>query len=121
LAELPASAIKSAVQEMLDADKSGTEHGLEVSAFLRETKRYDGSREKIITEVPKSCDQCGRDLSAVGYFLDACTTEDMKWSWMCPPCFFALGCGVGHGFGQLYLRDGEQTFLILGQKQSSYP
>jgi hypothetical protein len=33
---------------------------------------------------------------------------------MCPPCFFGLGCGVGNGFGQLYLREQGQTFLILG-------
>jgi hypothetical protein len=51
------------------------------------------------------------------FFLDACTIDDMKWSWMCPPCFFALGCGVGQGFGQLYLHEGSESFLILGQER----
>jgi hypothetical protein len=115
LARRPNTEIKSTIQEMLDADNSGNEHLLEIAGFLRAMRPYNGSRRKILTNAPSDCDQCGRDLGEVGFFLDACTIEDMKWSWMCPPCFFALGCGVGYGFGQLYLREGNETFLILGQ------
>jgi hypothetical protein len=116
LAERPASAIRSVIQEMLDADKSGGQHDLQISAFLREQSPYNGSRTKTSINAPQLCDQCGRALREVGFFLDACTIEDVKWSWMCPPCFFALGCGVGQGFGQLYLSEGSETFLILGQE-----
>ena len=83
---------------------------------MRELTLYDGSETKTVTNAPDSCDQCGRDLHGVGYYFDACTIEDLMWSWMCPPCFFGLGCGVGEGYGQLYLRSEDGTFLILGEQ-----
>jgi hypothetical protein len=64
--------------------------------------------------LPESCDQCGRQLGEAGFIFDACTTENLAWSWMCPACFFELGCGIGEGFGQLYLDGRDVTYLILG-------
>ena len=115
LAKQPASRIKNTVLKMLEADSAGTEPPLDIAGFMRELNPYDGVQSKTVTNAPDSCDQCGRDLHGVGYYFDACTIEDQMWSWMCPPCFFGLGCGVGEGYGQLYLRSDDEEFLIMGE------
>ena len=114
LAGQPASLIRSTVSDMLAADKRGTKPPLDIAGFMRALTPYDGSEIETATNAPDSCDQCGRDLHGVGYYFDACTIENQMWSWMCPPCFFGLGCGVGEGYGQLYLRSEGEIFLILG-------
>jgi hypothetical protein len=114
LANRPEPEIKKVILAMLEADRSGTEPPMDIAGFMRTQSAYDGSRVEAATNTPDSCDQCGRDLGEVGYFFDGCTIENLMWSWMCPPCFFGLGCGVGNGFGQLYLQEQRQTFSILG-------
>jgi hypothetical protein len=106
--------IKEIISTMLDADRMGIEPPMSIAAFMRTQSAYNGSKTGATSNAPSSCDQCGRDLTEVGFFFDGCTTQALQWSWMCPPCFFGLGCGVGEGFGQLYLREDERTFLILG-------
>ena len=115
LAGRPAPQIKNTLAEMLEADSSGTEPPMDIAGFMRGPEPYGGTRSETMTDAPKSCDQCGRDLNDVGYFFDACTIENMMWSWMCPPCFFVRGCGVGNGYGQLYLRADGKEYLILGE------
>lgn len=87
---------------------------MEIAGFMRERDSYRGRVKKSEVGAPDTCDQCYRNLTEVGFFFDACTVSDMKWSWMCPPCFFALGCGVGKGFGQLYVYQDGELFLVLG-------
>jgi hypothetical protein len=116
LAEMSGSEIKRIVVAMLEADRLGAEPPMDIAGFMREPSAYDGSCVESASNAPDSCDQCGRSLCDIGYFFDACTIQDMMWSWMCPPCFFGLGCGVGEGWGQLYLREHGLTFLILGLK-----
>lgn len=106
--------IEAKLLEILAADHRGNEAPLHVAGFMRMPSPYDGGRKKANIDPPRHCDQCARGLSETGFFFDACTTEDLKWSWMCPPCFFGLGCGVGEGWGQLYRREKAQFFLILG-------
>lgn len=115
LAGRPASEIKILIEQMLLADQSGTAPPMDLAGFMREQEPYDGSRKKFAANAPNNCDQCGRDLNKVGFFFDACTIENMLWSWMCPPCFFGLGCGVGNGYGQLYLREHGEEYIILGE------
>ena len=114
LAEQPAPKIKIVLSKMLEADRFGTEPPMDIAGFIRQSEPYEGTRAATVTNAPNSCDQCGRDLNYVGYFLDACTIEKQMWSWMCAPCFFALGCGVGNGYGQLYLREDDDDFLVFG-------
>jgi hypothetical protein len=113
LANQPAARIRSTILEMLEADSSGTKPPLDIAGFMRGLAPYDGEKSETVTNAPRSCDQCGRDLHDVGYYFDACTTENMMWSWMCPPCFFGLGCGVGEGYGQLYLHSGDKDFQLI--------
>jgi hypothetical protein len=115
LVEQPESEINKIIVAMLNADRFGTEPPMDIAGFMRTESAYDGSRIETSSEPPDSCDQCGRDLGEMGYVFDACTTENLMWSWMCPPCFFGLGCGVGEGWGQLYFREHDQTFLVIGR------
>jgi len=114
LADQSSSSIKATLRAMLESDKLGIEHPMEIAGLMRGKTPYDGRHKKSEIDAPESCDQCSRNLTEVGFFFDACTISNMEWSWMCPPCFFALGCGVGEGFGQLYLRQDGEAFLLLG-------
>jgi hypothetical protein len=115
LAELNGSGIRAEIAKILECDRTGVEAELYVAGLMRMKKPYDGSLIAApLADPPHTCDQCGRDLRDTGFFFDACTTQDLKWSWMCPPCFFGLGCGVGEGWGQLYLHNGGRVVLVLG-------
>lgn len=116
LAERPASEIKDVILQMLHADQSGIAPPMDLAGFMREQEPYDGSRIESAINAPNNCDQCGRGLNDFGYIFDACTIENLLWAWMCPPCFFGLGCGVGNGYGQLYLREHGEVYLILGEQ-----
>ena len=118
LAERPSSEINEAVLKMLESDKLGTEPPMDIAGLMRSVEPYGGSYTAVDIDAPGSRDQCGRSLIEIGFFFDACTINNMQWSWMCPPCFFALGCGVGNGFGQLYLRENGATFLVLGDEKT---
>lgn len=50
---------------------------------------------------------------ALGFFFDACIVENLMWSWMCPPCFFGLGCGVGQGTDSSTLVTAPNSILCL--------
>src|SRR6185503_6800646 len=93
LARQPNADIKDIVRKMLTADQEGTKPPLDLAGFIRCEEAYDGSRTEVAADAPDRCDQCGRDLIEAGYYLDGCTTRDLMWSWMCPPCFFRVGCG----------------------------
>lgn len=109
-----AAEIGEMVSKMLEADSSGAKPPLELGGLLAQPIPFDGSRTSMEIDLPEACDQCGRDLAEIGYVFDTCTRASLEWSWMCPPCFFGLGCGVGEGFGQLYAFDRTNVFLVLG-------
>lgn len=115
LAQLKGLGIRGEIARMLDCDRTGAAADLHVAGFMRISTPYPGTLTPTpLIEPPERCDQCSRDLHDTGFLFDVCTTFQMKWCWMCPPCFFRVGCGVGEGWGQLYLQDGEQIDLVLG-------
>lgn len=115
LSQLKGPQVRKEIARMLDCDQTGAEAHLHVAGFLRMPAVYSGTLTTVpLMQVPDRCDQCSRDLGDTGYFFDACTTFQMQWSWMCPPCFFRVGCGVGEGWGQLYLQNEGRVHLVLG-------
>ena len=119
LASRPGHEIGQVIEMLLEADAKRTATKLFLAALMREPTAYDPARATDPSEanVPANCDECRRSLSEIGFFFDACTTENAQWAYVCPPCFFKFGCGVGEGYGQLYQVRGDHGFMILGQGQ----
>jgi hypothetical protein len=113
LAELHPTEIEKLVDGVLSADHTGRDLPFDGAAFFNGLTRFSGLTEEVQIDPPTDCDQCGRNLHEIGFFLDACTVQNMMWSWMCPPCFLKIGCGVGEGWGQLYgIKEGKMLHYL---------
>jgi hypothetical protein len=60
------------------------------------------------------CDMCHRKLDDFPYMVDARLRAAHMFGYLCPGCFFIDGTGLGMGFGQLYEREGEGLWLMVG-------
>jgi len=72
-----------------------------------------------------NCNLCARELAPIGYVIDGevkgtpqMTVHDGstvgQWAYMCPACFSELGVGVKWGRGQLYERQPDGQWLMVG-------
>lgn len=105
--------IEGTVEQLLLSDQKGSEPMLDLTGFLRVERPYDSNESKADGDgLSDTCD-CGRSLES-GFLFDVCSNLNLVWSWMCPICFFRMGCGLGTGFGQLYRRHGSEVSLVWG-------
>ena len=75
------------------------------------------------------CNLCGADLARLGYVIDGEVkgtpqvavpdgTTMGQWAYMCPTCFAKRGVGVKWGSGQLYERQNDGQWLLVGGFQA---
>lgn len=71
------------------------------------------------------CNLCGRELAPFGYVIDGEVKGTPQtaipggstvgqWAYMCPSCFSRRGVGVKWGAGQLYERQPDGEWLMVG-------
>lgn len=63
---------------------------------------------------PEKCDVCGVGLSGRSFFVDGRVGESGEWRDMCSQCFFLGGARIGPGKGQLYHRQNDGRWLLVG-------
>ena len=66
------------------------------------------SRQITYAHTPKECDICHTPI--VDTFVDGKTVYG-PWANMCIPCHIDVGCGLGTGRGQRYVKDNEGKFV----------
>ncbi len=70
--------------------------------------------EKQTCNAPSKCDLCGQSLGAMKYFIDGKLSNDNAWANMCEKCFTKQGAGIGWGVGQLFMRQPDGKWLLVG-------
>jgi hypothetical protein len=73
----------------------------------------DGNDPKYVYDVEK-CDFCGSSLAKRGMFVDGCVRGKTTWGNMCAQCCESKGEGVRWGSGQLYARQPNGDWRIVG-------
>lgn len=63
---------------------------------------------------PEKCDVCGAELSNRWFFVDGQVKESGEWQDMCSQCFFSKSVTIGPGKGQLYQRQTDGRWLLVG-------
>lgn len=63
---------------------------------------------------PETCDVCGRDLENARYFVDGVRRDAPEWANMCSECFADVGTRISWGVGQLYARQRDGSWLLVG-------
>jgi hypothetical protein len=63
---------------------------------------------------PGKCDSCGVDLRQRWFFVDGRVRGSGEWRDMCSHCFFTTGARIGCGKGQLYQRQADGRWLLVG-------
>ena len=63
---------------------------------------------------PERCDCCGADLSERWFFVDGRVRGSGEWRDLCSQCFFTTGARIGWGKGQLYQRQADGRWLLVG-------
>lgn len=62
----------------------------------------------------EKCDFCKVSMEKCGLFVDGQVRNDRQWANMCAPCFLAKGAGIGWGVGQLYARQPNGAWRMVG-------
>jgi len=62
----------------------------------------------------QSCDSCGYSLTDRGLFVDGQFRGQDVWGNLCADCFESKGAGIGWGRGQLYARQPNGTWRLVG-------
>ena len=63
---------------------------------------------------PQKCNLCGADLGTRSLFVDGQVGGSGEWRDMCSQCFFANSAKVAWGKGQLYQRQSDGKWLLVG-------
>lgn len=63
---------------------------------------------------PESCDVCGIPLDTDRYISDGKLKDSMAWANMCADCTIYYGSGIGWGVGQLYRREDDTRWRLVG-------
>ena len=63
---------------------------------------------------PEKCGLCGAELSHRWFFVDGQVRESGEWQDMCSQCFFSNSVAIGPGKGQLYQRQTDGRWLLVG-------
>jgi hypothetical protein len=95
---------------------AGIMDGSSVERFLDEKAEVERGRKarNFFIGAPENCNLCGCPLSEEKYMIDGMVPGVGGWACMCADCFGFRGKGLGWGFGQLYLREGDEWLLVAG-------
>ena len=63
---------------------------------------------------PEKCDLCSKSIADEDYFIDGALEGSTKWAYMCSECFLENGEGIGLGKGQIYKRQDDGKWLMVG-------
>lgn len=76
----------------------------------------EGARknEVYFTPPPTNCDLCRKSFESEKYMIDGAVKGIGGWACMCEACFLGQGKSIGEGFGQLYIRDGQEWLGVAG-------
>jgi len=62
---------------------------------------------------PVGCDICG-SLFWTGQYMADCSLDFGGAGCVCEQCFYDHGIGIGYGVGQLYLKQADGKWLLVG-------
>ncbi|MCB2206227.1 hypothetical protein KQI65_15900 [bacterium] len=66
------------------------------------------------TSPPDECDLCGRSFRDLDYLVDGRVGKGLRWADMCVNCFAVNGGVVGWGSGQMYQKQSDGKWLLVG-------
>jgi hypothetical protein len=70
-------------------------------------------REPTFANPSERCDLCSVRLADDEYFIDGAVKGAGTWANMCPQCHLERGEGIGWGFGQLFMRQEDGSWLMV--------
>jgi hypothetical protein len=98
-------------QKVLENEPSLNPNVLALDAIASLKK---GKSDFFYISPPVQCHICGIHLATQKYFVDGRRKSNSGWACMCPDCFSEHGESVGWGIGQLYLNQGNASWLQVG-------
>ncbi len=72
------------------------------------------AKGKYYINPPKSCDICSTPLDGETFFSDGRLQGGLVWANMCADCCIYRGSGIGWGVGQLYRKESDGRWLMVG-------
>ncbi len=72
------------------------------------------AKGKYYINAPESCDICSIPLDGETFISDGCLQGDLVWANMCADCCIYHGSGIGWGVGQLYRKESDGRWLMVG-------
>ena len=76
--------------------------------------KHGKKRKRYFLGAPDDCNICKESLIAQKYIVDGKSKTHNRWLFMCEECFLTHGAAIGWGFGQLFLREGQRKWLLVG-------
>lgn len=102
-----------------DVDDSATEAEKALAGLADEEQ---GRRlEMTWAGEPDACGGCGADLTKRQFFVDGRLRDSLMWGCLCAECFSEQGEGIGWGDGQLYKRQADGDWRLVGGFPSEEP
>jgi len=71
-------------------------------------------KAKYYSDPPEACDICSIPLYKETFISDGRLKEHAAWANMCADCTVYYGNGIGWGIGQLYRRESDGRWLLVG-------
>jgi hypothetical protein len=72
------------------------------------------AKGKYHPDVPEDCDICSIPLARESFFSDGRLQDNPAWANMCADCSVYHGAGIGWGTGQLYRKERDGRWLMVG-------
>lgn len=72
------------------------------------------AKGKYHPDAPEDCDICSIPLAREAFFLDGRLQGNPAWANMCADCSVYFGEGIGWGTGQLYRKEKDGRWLMVG-------
>lgn len=72
------------------------------------------SRATYFVNAPERCQVCGISLATEPFMSDGAITNLGQWAIMCADCTLFYGEGIGCGVGQLYRKESDGSWLLVG-------
>ena len=73
-----------------------------------------GAKGRYYLGSPEACDICSIPLAHEAFFSDGRLQSDPTWANMCADCSVYYGAGIGWGTGQLYRKESDGRWLLVG-------
>jgi hypothetical protein len=72
------------------------------------------AKGKYHPDIPEYCDICSIPLAGESFFSDGRLQGSLAWANMCADCTVYHGAGIGWGTGQLYRKERDGRWLMVG-------